>query len=274
MNESLDALKQLLKFVVLPPVGPLVLGLLGIALATRKPRAGLRIALTAVLLLTLLAVPAFADFLVRRLDDSGPIDLTRASDARAIVVLGGGIRVDAPEYRGPTLGALSLQRVRYAAYLARRTELPILVSGGVVHNGPPEAIVMRDVLTREYHVPVRWVESRSHNTHENARNSAAILTANDISTVILVGHAFDFPRTRKEFAAAGIVAIPAPINIPPALPTEIGDFLPSAAGLVQSYYACYEILANVLFDVTHAFTGNSADTRSTPRSSSPPPRGS
>jgi len=122
----------------------------------------------------------------------------------------------------------------------------VLVSGGALRGAPPEALLMRDVLTTEYGVPVRWTETRSRNTHENAVDSAAMLERSGISNVILVGNSFDFPRTRIEFERQGIKVIAAPIGIPPAVPTEIGDFLPSAAGLQLSYYAIYEMLANAL----------------------------
>jgi uncharacterized SAM-binding protein YcdF (DUF218 family) len=102
----------------------------------------------------------------------------------------------------------------------------------------------------EFGVPVRWIETRSRNTHENAVNSAALLKANGVHSVVLVGHAFDFPRTRDEFSAAGIESIAAPINSPPAVPTAFTDFVPSAAGLRLSYYALYELLANVLHRIT------------------------
>ena len=44
---------------------------------------------------------------------------------------------------------------------------------------------MRDSLTQDFQVPVRWVEDRSRDTWQNARDSAAILRAN--------GHRFDLP---------------------------------------------------------------------------------
>jgi uncharacterized SAM-binding protein YcdF (DUF218 family) len=69
--------------------------------------------------------------------------------------------------------------------------------------------------------------------------------------VILVGHSFDFPRSRKEFEAAGMRVIPAPIAIPPAIPTEFGDFVPSAYGLAHSYLVLYEMLANILYWMQH-----------------------
>lgn len=244
---TLQWLHQLVKALVLPPAGPLLIALAGIALMGRRPRLGRSLALLGIVTLTLLATPVVSALLVRMLDRTPALDAAHAKDAQAIVILGGGVRSYASEYGGPTVATITLQRVRYGARLARATGLPILVSGGRVRGGPAEAILMRNVLTREFGVPVRWVEARSRNTHENAVNSAAILEQNHVSRVILVGHSFDFPRSRKEFEAQGIEVIPAPISIPPEAPTEIGDFLPSAGGLQRSYYALYEILANAAF---------------------------
>ena len=95
-----------------------------------------------------------------------------------------------------TLSAITLERVRYGARIARATDLPILVSGGAVRGAPPEALLMRNALVNEFAVPVRWMETRSRDTHENAVNSAEMLKADGVQRVILVGHSFDFPRTR------------------------------------------------------------------------------
>ena len=268
-------LKQAAKMIVLPPAGPLLLAIAGIAIARRRPQAGWTLAVAGIVSLTLLSIPAIAAILVRTLDRSAPLDITQARNAQAIVILGGGTRRYAPEYGGPTLAAITLERVRYGARIARSTGLPILVSGGSVRGGPPEALLMRNVLVGEFGVPVRWTETKSRNTHENAVQSAALLKASGVHRVVLVGHSFDFPRTRKEFAAAGIDTIAAPIGIPPAVPTAFADFMPSAAGLRLSYYALYELLANAwlalrLGDVAPA-TESSADTRSPHRSPFPLP---
>ena len=253
-------LKETVKVLALPPVAPLVLALLGLAIAGRHPRAGRRLAFVGVLALWLFATPAVSGFLIRCLDRDPPLDLAHTAEAQAIVILGGGTRPFAAEYRGATVNGITLERVRYGARVARATHLPVLVSGGAVRGAPPEALLMRNLLVQEFGVPVRWMETRSRNTHENAVDSAKILDEAGVHRVVLVGHSFDFPRSRKEFAAAGIDAIPAPIAIPPATPGDIGDFVPSATGLQRSYFALYEILANLLFDFTtgrgHA-TGNS-----------------
>ena len=250
---SLLWLKEFVKSFLLPPAGPLLLALAGLVVGRRNAVLGLRIALLGVALLWLLAMPAVSGLLVWTLDRSPPLDLDKIDGAQAVVVLSGGTRLYAPEYGGATVGATTLQRVRYAARVARLTGLPILASGGPVRGAPPEALLMRDVLTHEFHLPVRWLETHSRTTHENAVNSAAILKRDGVSRVILVGHSFDFPRSRKEFEAAGMHVLPAPIEMPAVVPTAVDDYLPSAKGMLQSYYACYEILANVVFDVTHAF---------------------
>jgi uncharacterized SAM-binding protein YcdF (DUF218 family) len=242
----------LVKVVVLPPTGPLLVVLAGLAVAGHRPRRGRSIAFAGTVVLVLLSLPAVAAFLVRCIDTTPAFNPAHADGAQAIVILGGGSRHYAPEYGGTTLSTLSLERVRYGAKLARATGLPVLVSGGAVERGDPiEALLMREVLTREFGVPVRWVETRSRNTHENAVDSAAILKASGTKRVILVVHSFDVPRARAEFEAQGIAVIPAPTGIPPASPSEIGEFLPSAEGLQQSYWALYEIMANADYRISH-----------------------
>jgi len=244
-------IKQAVKLVTLPPNGPLLITFVGLVIARRHPRAGHRIAWTGVLLLGFLAMPIVGTLLTRALDRTPLFELTRAADAQAIVILGGGTRRYAPEYGGATMSGLTLERVRFGARIARATNLPVLVSGGAIENAPPESVLMRNALMREYGVAVRWIESGSHNTHENAVASAAILLASGVQRVILVGHAFDFPRTRNEFEAAGISVIPAPIGMPSAGPYSALDFVPSVGGLQLSYFACYEWLANALYQLMH-----------------------
>jgi len=242
---------MLVKVLVLPPNGPLLLVVAGLALAGRWPRLGRRIALAGMLALTVLSMPIVGAWMIERLDRTPPLDVRKPTDAQAIVILGGGVRRYAAEYQEPTISGITLARVRYGAKLARRTGLPVLVSGGAARDLPAEAPLMRKVLVDELGVPVRWVEAKSRDTHENAVNSAALLKASGISRVILVGHSFDFPRTRKEFEAAGIGVIPAPINIPSTAEVSALDFVPSLGGMQLSYFATYEILANALYAMTH-----------------------
>jgi uncharacterized SAM-binding protein YcdF (DUF218 family) len=245
-------LKALLKALVLPPTGPLLVAALGLGVTLRWPRFGRALAIAGVLTLLVLSIPAVAVLLQLSVDTSPPLDFKRAETAQAIVILGGGIRRNAAEYGGDTLGRLTLERVRYGANVARRTGLPVLVSGGSVFGGTLEATLMRDALEREFGVGVRWSEDRSRDTHENAVRSAEILHAAGIGRVVLVAHAFDMPRASAEFAAQGIETIRAPTGIPPRDFDEPLMFVPSLAGLTGSYYALYEILGNLVLAIRTA----------------------
>jgi len=240
-------LKALIKALVLPPTGPLLMAALGLALCFRFPRGGRALAAAGVLGLLILATPITADFLVQFVDTSPVLDPAKAAQAQAIVILGGGIRRNAPEYGGDTLATLTLERVRYGAQVARVTGLPVLVTGGSVLGGEPEAKVMQASLENEFGVPVRWVEAHSRTTHENAVLSAGILRKEGIRRVVLVTHAFDMRRATGEFSEQGIETIGAPTGKRNATGDRLLDYVPSMAGLVGSYYAAYELLANLVF---------------------------
>lgn len=237
--------KAILKAIVLPPTGLLLIAIVGLAIRRFYARIGEALAWSGVLLLLALSMPAVGMLLVRTLDASPPFDASRAAGTHAIVILGGGIRADALEYNGDTLNDLTLERVRYGARVARLTGLPILVAGGAVYGGETESSLMRDVLEREFDIPVRWTEGRSRTTHENAVFAAPILRSAGIDSVVLITHSFDMRRARAEFAAQGIQTHAAPTGVPPPKASLV-DYLPSAGGLRLSYYAIYEILANLV----------------------------
>ena len=239
-------LKAVAKTLVLPPTGLLLLALAGLTMRRRFPRAGAIAAWTGVLTLLLLSIPVVSGLLVRSLGESPLLDPTRVKGAGAIVVLGGGTRPNAPEYGGDTLGGLTLERLRYGTVVARLTGLPLLLSGGSVYGGEPEAKVMEASLEHDFGMRARWVEDRSRNTKENALRSAEILRADGISRVILVAHDFDMRRATAEFAAAGIATIPAATGRAGDGPDTLLDYLPGISGLRGSYYAMYEICANLV----------------------------
>ena len=238
-------LKIAIKAIVLPPTGLLLVSIVGLGIRRRFPRSGVAMAWAGIALLLALSMPAVAALLARTLDRSPVFDASLTNNAQAIVILGGGTR-HAPEYGGDTLGQLTLERVRYGARVARLIGLPVLVSGGSIHGYEPEAVLMRQALEREFGVHVRWAEDRSRTTHENALYSAAILHDAGIGSVVLVAHSFDMPRARGEFAAVGIQTYPAPTGIPSTL-TRWFDYVPTITGLQTSYYAIYEIVANLVW---------------------------
>jgi len=238
-------IKAIVKALILPPTGPMLVAFAGLLLVHRAPRAGRAFMWTGAVALLLLCLPVVAGLLGRPFG-MPPLDMTEARKAHAIVILGGGTRRNAPEYGGDTMGRLTAERVRYGARVARQTGLPVLVTGGrLLDFESSEADLMRDALEGEYGIPVRWVEDRSRNTHENAKFSASLLKADGVTSVLLVAHAIDMPRARAEFAAAGIDTMPAATGLASSAGLQFTDFLPSISALQISHDALYEILANM-----------------------------
>jgi uncharacterized SAM-binding protein YcdF (DUF218 family) len=247
--------RKALAALVLPPTGPLLLALLGLALLGRRPRLGRALAWLGLVALLVLSLPVVSHLLTRSLEPPA-LDLQRTGDAQAIVILGGGVRRNAAEFGGDTLARLTLERVRYGALVARTTRLPILVSGGSVSGGTAEATLMKRALEQEFNVEVRWSEDRSRDTRSNAAESAAMLLPAGIKRVILVAHGFDMPRASAEFASAGLLVTPAPTVIAAERFTfeHALELLPSMSALQASYYALYELLAEAVRRLRHSFT--------------------
>lgn len=245
--DTLFLIRKLLTALVLPPAGPLLLAIAGALLVRRRPRLGHAMLWSGLLILLALSLHPVSDMLLRLANDGPPMRMEEARTAQAVVILGSGVRREALEYGGDTLGRATLERVRYGARVARATGLPVLVSGGSVFGDTvTESALMRAALEQEFGVPVRWAEDRSRNTHENAQFSSEILKRDGVKRIVLVVHGFDMRRARAEFEAAGIGVVPAPTVIPNYRVMTAFDFLPSLGALQGSYYALYELLANAV----------------------------
>lgn len=175
---------------------------------------------------------------------------------RVVVVLGGGREPLAAEYGQSHLSAAAMQRLHYAIHLARRIDAPILYSGGVGHAGagePSEAETAQRIAERDYGVKLRWLELRSRDTRENARESLAILEAErGIGQIVLVTHGWHMPRAWRAFSQAG-ARWPVP---PKIVPAPVGDhddgtstllrWLPSPAGNRLVHHVLRERIALAL----------------------------
>jgi len=216
---------------VVPPVNLAVLALFAHLAGWR------RVAGLAMVVLLLLAVPLVADALLGTLErGEGAGDPT---GAQAIVVLGAEAVGLADGSTAP--GPLSLQRLRTAAALARRTGLPLLVSGGVTQPGTaPVAVAMADSLRDDFHVPARWIEDQSADTFENARDSAALLAPAGVTTLLVVTDQWHMRRALLAFRATGLRAIPAPVPPPVGGGVQVEDVIPRVSAWLSSYYALHE----------------------------------
>ena len=236
-------IKNLLGAALLPPTNGLTLLLL--ALLLRRRRWALGMAIAGGVLLCAESLPIVARTLIAPLETRAGPTFIQADGAGAIVILGSGLNVDAPEYGGDTASDRSLVRLRYGAAIARQTGLPILITGGVLpRTTKSEAEVMADIATKELGVAVRWQEGNAMDTADNARFSAALLKAEGIDRVVLVTHAFHMPRARLLFENAGLGVIPAATDFrgQKTRPADIFDFLPQARAIQTSYYALHEYI--------------------------------
>lgn len=243
-------LKMILRMLLLPPAGPLLVGFIGLLLLRRRPRTA-RVLLACTLgVLWLLAIPAVADAVTRLAEHFPPLPWSEVRGTQAIVILGGGgQRPFAPEYGGPAAEPELLERLAYGAYLARRTNLPVLVTGFGI-----EAAAMRASLQRNFDLDPRWVDDQSFDTFQNAQKSAQILERNGIHRLLLVTRATHMWRAVHEFTAAGLDVVPAPVGIPAPRAAEVQRYLPDAEALNRSTEAIYELIGDpvrALLAATH-----------------------
>ena len=251
-------LRYFLKGLLLPPTSNLLLIFVGFLVWRITPRIAKCLVAVGVISLWLFSTPWFAAHLVAPLDEQYPVLSTdyRCNDVGAIVILGGGLRKHAPEYgdgRNLTLGTLA--RLRYGATLAKRCEKPVLVTGGRVFGDESvsEAEVMAQALESEFNVPVRWQESRSRTTQENAVYTSQRLKQDGVESVVLVTSALHMPRSVQSFQSRGLEVIAAPTGIS-SKPIGLGvpfDWLPNAGALLVSRQALHEYMGILVYRVLY-----------------------
>ncbi len=194
--------------ILLPPASLAVVALLFLITA---PRARLGAIITLALLI-ILGLPLVATALLNSL--APPVMTTSGPAPAAIVILSGdAIRIQGSVDLDP--GPLTLDRTRAGAALARRTGLPILVSGGAVSDARTTlAAMMTKSLHDDFGLTAQWEEARSRDTWENAEFSAAILHEAGIQRVFLVTHDWHMRRSLLAFRHFGLD--PVPVSVRPS----------------------------------------------------------
>lgn len=242
---------RVIEAFLLPPLSLILLGVLGLVLLRRRPRLGGVLVFIALGLFYVASLPPVARVLTASLETVPAItDIAQAEKADAIVVLGGRVYPDAPEYGDDVISGAGLERLRYGAHLYRATGLPILVTGGAPEGTQrTEGGLMKQILEREFAVPVHWAEERSVNTFENAMFSREILEAEGIDKIYLVTHAYHMPRAVLAFEKAGFEVVPAPTRFHPDEPLTWLDILPSAYAIANTRATLHEWLGRLWYSV-------------------------
>jgi len=182
-----------------PAIQGLFLALLATALVVwRRPRAAALAAALALGWVWFASTPLLALHLREGLA-TYPVSTTPHADA--IVVLGGG-KLPVSDWSRTTTRAgrgLTLWRDGFAPLL--------LVSGSDQADDLARGFALSGVPGGDLRV-----ENRSMNTHENARNSAAMLKADGLSDVLLVTSAIHMRRAAACFRHEGIAVSPVPAD--------------------------------------------------------------
>lgn len=164
--------------------------------------------------------------------------------AQMIVVLGGGF------YRGVEFNHQShaafrsLSRVHYAAYLAKKTQLPILLSGY-------EAPAMANTL-HSFGLQAQLIEAQSLDTDQNAQFSAKLLLALEIKNVVLVTDAWHISRAQLAFEHYGLNIVPAPTDLPDGFFEQSPPWWSARAFLFQyNLQGIAEVLGHVKYRLAY-----------------------
>lgn len=199
---------------LLPPGCNLILACIGFLLWRSRPKLAKGLVIFSFLALWLFSTPITTRYLLNNLQyrypTLSPSELRAEKDA-AIVVLEASLNMNTPEYGQPTVTENTLARIRYAAFLHKKTGIPILVSGNDPgHPTINQADYMAEALQNYFNVPTKWKEDKGYNTAQEGIYSAQILKAAGVKKIYLVTHASHMPRAMYAFQNKGLEVVAAP----------------------------------------------------------------
>jgi uncharacterized SAM-binding protein YcdF (DUF218 family) len=202
------------------------------------------------------SLPAIADVLATRFHarDSRPVSMADVSDARAIVVLGAGIRTS--YMVGGHLAAVPDPQTIFNAIEAARIYqlfpdgLTIVASGGRQSDDQQaEAEILKDWLMAAG-VPAERItlESGSRTTREQAQRVAPILKTNHWERFVLVTPPVQGPRASAVFRHEGVdpISVAAPYSSDVELKKSFG-WIPNGGALRATERATYDYFAWVYY---------------------------
>jgi uncharacterized SAM-binding protein YcdF (DUF218 family) len=232
------SLRFILKQLLMPPGILFLLLLLAWYWRRSRPRLATSCFVLGLGGLWVMSLPVVTVHVARWMENQPPLALdqwsTLAQRADAIVILGAGRERGDPAWGGVDQSTgLALERVRFAARLAKASGLPVLTSGGLHYGTPPsEAWIMAQSLHDDFGVTAHWQEEASRTTWENAQFSARMLKADGIQRVVIVTQAWHMPRAVWSFEHAGLTVVAGPVGFMGVdQDTPLGGWLPESRAL-------------------------------------------
>ena len=245
----LSELRPFLTGLVMPPTAPLLLIFLGLILIARRPRWGrilIGVGAGALWLLSCNAVGLWLNSYLLPTYPMASAEKLRVGEVQAIVVMGGGIEMDLPDGVSQ-LKKGALDRLRQGVQLARATNIPLMFTGGkgwgTKNSAETEAEVASRVAKDAFGLSLRWQESASRDSLENAQNTYKLLSAEGVKRIALVTDSWHMPRSLKHFEKVGFVVTPAPMGQPTNSLDPILQWLPTPGALEISRNVLREKLA-------------------------------
>ena len=252
-------ISQLSNLILLPPGVNLLLGLTAFLIRGRYKKSSYTLFFISLSTFVLFSLPTISSKLSTSLQTDNYLTLKQIKNFEdqtrediAIVVLAGGRRSSAPEYGEiDTVSNMTLQRLQYAAWLHRKLQFPLLLSGGSVKGeATAESVLMNQTMLSAFNIPPKWIETNSKNTAQNAQFSAQILKESGVKEILLVTHASHMHRAKIEFEKTGLTIIPAPTVFEIESDSWL-NYLPSAKALYESHSALHEKLGRLWYWVRY-----------------------
>ena len=251
-------IRFILKQLLMPPGVLLLLIALGWWLRRRFPRLAFACFTVGFGGLWLMSLPAVTQWSAAWLEREPVLEqaqwATLAQRADAIVILGAGREQNDPGWgRTDQPGLMALERLRYAARLARASGLPLAATGGLHYGQPPsEAALMADAMRLDYGLEIRWLEEQSRTTWENAVLSAELLQPQGVRRVVLVTQAWHMQRARWSFEQAGFEVISAPMGyLSAGYERPLGGWLPESRAIWQSSQLLNEVIGLLAYPIVY-----------------------
>ncbi|QLB20318.1 hypothetical protein A6B43_01550 [Vespertiliibacter pulmonis] len=236
-------LTKIITAIVLPPFNVLILWLFSLLLHYLNwRRLSYFITFLGIGILYIFSIPYTSQKLQDSLITEDNLSLSDYRSAQAIVLLGGGLRDSKELYAKLATNSIAIERVRYAAFLQKSTQLPLLITGSSP-NGTSEAGVMAQELQQFFGVPTKWIEEKAKTTKENAQFSHQILAKLGIKKIVLVTNQWHMQRAKLLFERQGFDVLPASVGAgitPETYGLNVMYFIPQSGALHSNMLALKE----------------------------------
>lgn len=238
---------RIVELIIFPPGIFILLGITGLWLTRRYRRAGNLLLVLTFSMLWLVSTPWFSYRLLNSLQDQYP-DLSDVPvEADSIVVLSGGTVASSDSYK---LADASFERLHTAAILARKSGLPVVMTGGKLWDArQSEAALMAEVLKNDFAVSTVLVEEKSKTTWEHPLNLKPLLVEHGYKKPVVVTHAWHMPRAIFSFQQheLDVLAGPAHRSEPLLIEKTFIQYFPNARSIERTRIALHEWLGMLVY---------------------------